>query len=293
MTLFGCISFILLLFSFSTEAFELPRDGALRLYHSHSDEFLAIQYEVNGQIKPDAITKINHFMRSREEGATIEVQVDLIRLLDHLQDHFDVDTVEVICGYRSEAFNKKLYTSGHNVARESYHTMGLATDIHLDEISEDQIVKYLRSLNLGGVGYYPKLLMVHADVGIKRFWQEDQFKQRTDIGIPPIIFHTDKLFYYKGEKMLLIPPPKQREGGGSYSLDHFFRGQWRTLLKRDFLGADRVKVTLNALAKGNQADLSENKSEVVLAIPYGKFRWKTLLQNGSTGYSNEFYFKKK
>lgn len=30
-----------------------------------------------------------------------------------------------------------------------------------------------------------------------------------------------------------------------------------------------------------------------LAIPYGKFRWKVLTQDGKVQYSNEFYLKKK
>ncbi len=271
----------------------MPHDGKLRLYHSHSDEFLEIEYESGGQMKPAAYQKINDFMRSREEGAVTEMNPDLIRLIDHIQDHFGVDTVEVICGYRSESFNKKLYSSGHNVARESYHTMGLASDIHIDEISEEALVKYLKQLDIGGVGYYPKLLMVHADVGIKRFWQEDEFKQRTDIGIPPITFHTDKLFYYKADKLLLIPPLEVRGGRGNFALDHFYRGRWQTLLSRDLLSDEKVKISLSPKADGESPSLKERPAGPVLVIPYGKFRWKTLSQSGTTEYSNEFYFKKR
>lgn len=90
--------------------------------------------------------RINRFMRSRTDEEVRPMDPNLIRLLDHIQDHFKADTVEVICGYRSPAFNKSLKDAGRNVAENSAHMTGIAADIHLDEIPEDKLAKYVWGL---------------------------------------------------------------------------------------------------------------------------------------------------
>lgn len=267
----------------------LKSDGSIRLFHSHSQEFVEIKYSQDGIMIPEAIASLNKFLRSREDQQINSMNQELIVLLDHLQDHFAVDTIEVICGYRSEAFNKKLYTEGRNVARESYHTMGQAVDIHIDEIPEDVLVQYLKKLNLGGVGYYPRLLMVHADLGLKRFWQEDKFVHRTDIGISPIVLKTDKLFYFAGEKQTI----KGEYKGAGLVLEHFFRGKWKVLLEADLKEGDKKNFILSPQTFPKNASIHSSSASTGLLVPYGKFRWKILQQNGSEAYSNEFYFKKK
>src|SRR5690348_6822974 len=106
---------ILLIFlSIPRMVLALSHDGFLRLYHSHLDEYLEIQYEKGGRLIPEALDKINYLMRSRDNGEVKAIDPDLIRLMDHLQDHFKADTVEVICGYRRPEYNQKLKDTGHN-----------------------------------------------------------------------------------------------------------------------------------------------------------------------------------
>src|SRR3989338_8131458 len=112
MKLFFLLAF---LFPFIVHAQSLPHDGFLRLYHSHNDEMMEIQYEKDGKIISSAMAQINHFLRSRDSGASAQMDENLIRLLDHIQDHFQADAIEVICGYRTPVFNRYLKFIGRNV----------------------------------------------------------------------------------------------------------------------------------------------------------------------------------
>ena len=276
----------------------LPHDGSLRLFHSHSGEYIEAKYESGGQLIPSEIKKINHFMRSRDSGEILPLSSDLIILLDHLQDHFDVDTVEVICGYRSEKFNKDLKKSGHNVANESFHTKGLAADIHLDEIQESDLKNYLLKLNLGGVGYYPDLLMVHADFGPKRTWQDGQFTDRKNIGIfnkeSSAQIQTNHLFYTDIDQQVLIT--RNTPPNAHWSLEFFHRGEWIELL---WWNPDDKALSAMNSTRGYQlidsltpAKKLEGRISTKSGLPLGKYRW---VVDGSIDrqYSNEFYIKKK
>lgn len=253
------------LLSVQAEVPFLKRDGILRLYHSHYDDWTEVVYEREGVVQKEGIERINQFMRSRQSGKKTEMSLDLVRLLDHLQDHFGADTVEVICGYRSPDFNRFLKKEGRDVAENSFHMRGMAADIHLDEITEKKLRDYVAGLHLGGVGYYPDLLMVHVDFGPRRFWQDGSFTNRRNIGIftdLPVTIRSDKLFYFPGEipersianpEHILMP---------SVTTEHFFRGKW--------VGG----------------------APFIAPLVYGKFRWKVGTMDGRFQYSNEFYLKR-
>jgi len=269
---------------------DLSHDGFLRLYHSHLGDFLELTYEINGKIDPNAIKKFNYFMRSRDSGSEITMNGDMIYLLDHLQDHFGADTVEIISGYRSPDFNHHLKVTGHNVSENSFHMRGMATDVHLDEISEKTIQNYFRGLHLGGVGYYPDLLMVHLDRGPVHFWQEDSFSDRTNIGIftnSSLKIKTDHLFYLSGKTLhLTLSNPQKKKLAPMIAVQGFYRGQWSPVLsftKNSFPDSFKIK------------GLSSRKPKIedqILHLPWGKYRFLFSTDSGETQYSNEFYVKK-
>lgn len=238
----------------------LTHDGFLRLYHSHTNEVLETRYEINGTPQEESLQKINHFMRSRDSGLEKPIDLELIRLLDHLQDHFGADTIEVISGYRSPEFNRQLKSIGRSVMDDSFHLSGSAVDFHIDEIDEKTIHSYLNRLWQGGLGIYPDNLMCHVDVGPYRRWQQGEFSNRRDIGIFNEESHlkltTNKLFYKKGEKIKVTPPLPSEA-----ILEHFFRGKWKKV---------------------------DGPS-----LPYGKMRYKVFDKKGEWQNSNEFYLKKK
>ncbi len=269
-----------LFFNLSAWAAPLPHDGFLRLYHSHSGEMLEVQYESNGKLNPSALKKINHFFRSRDSGQEIPIYPDLILLLDHLQDHFGSDTVEVICGYRTKTFNHKLRMEGHSNAEDSYHIRGMAADIHLDEIVDADIEKYLLHLARFGVGFYPDNLMVHVDVGPMRHWVQGHFTDRRNIGIfNPLLdlkITTDHLFYKKGQEIkLTLKQSPNHPIKPSLQVEWFTRGNWKTIIDKYPLLHPETPLSLGSTT-----------------LPFGKFRIKFWTTDGQWQNSNEFYVKR-
>lgn len=259
----------------------LRRDGVVRFYVYHTDEFAEIRYlDEKGQWREDASLKLKGIFRSRGDGEVFSLDKRLVELADHLQDHFAIDTVEVISAYRSPEFNRHLKETGHNVANESFHTKGLAMDIHLDEVDEADLRDYLLSLKLGGVGYYGNKLMVHMDFGPVRAWQDGGFVENTGIGIfnksSIVSLRTDKLFYRLSELLKLAS-----SGGatGDLLLQKFHRGKWVT--------------EKAALSVKSEIELSQSflKSDRDVGSVYGKYRLR-LEKGGAWQNSNEFYVKK-
>jgi hypothetical protein len=84
---------------------------------------------------------------------------------------FRAPRVEVVSGYRSPKYNLMLRKKGHQVARESQHTQGTAVDFRIRGVATEALREFVRSLRLGGVGYYPRTHFIHADTGKIRYWK--------------------------------------------------------------------------------------------------------------------------
>lgn len=252
----------------------LPHDGIIRVFNYHLKEFAEIRYlDESGQWIPQARLLLNHILRSRGDGLIAAMDERLIELADHLQDHFLADTVEIISGYRSPSFNHSLKLEGRDVANESFHTQGLAIDIHLDEVLESDLRDYLLSLKLGGVGYYGGLLMVHMDFGPVRTWNGGNYKDNTEIGefnkASPLLVRTRHLTY------ALKSPVNFSISGSSHGeltmrIEKFFRGKWQNLRPLDSKEIEFQSFSLKTL---------------------GKFRLE-IKMGSETQYSNEFYGKR-
>ena len=257
---------------------ELRHDGHLRLYAYHVDEFVSIRYlDENGRWIDEAYRKINHLLRCRTDHATTRMDKRLIELADHLQDHFQVDTIEVISAYRSPDYNRRLKENGHGVSDESLHTKGLAMDIHIDEIAEADLRDYLVQIEKGGVGYYGDLMMVHMDLGPVRQWHAGDFRENTDIGVfneeCPVKITTDKLFYAPEERMNLSF--QGIETSPMLKINKFHRGKWMEIGE----------------ISGRSVAIFEIMEKALDFSPYGKFRFQ--YEKGDCWQnSNEFYIKK-
>lgn len=256
----------------------LKHDGHLRLYVYHVDEFLTIQYlDEKGRWIDEAYQRINHLLRSRGDDAETLMDKRLIELADHLQDHFQVDAIEVISAYRSPDFNKQLKQEGHNVANESLHTKGLAMDIHIDEITEADLRDYLLKINKGGVGYYGDRLMVHMDFGPVRKWHGGNYRENTRIGLfnkkSPVKITTDKLFYTPEEQLNLSFQGIKKSS--TLIIHKFHRGKW---------------IECGEIS-GQRLQLSKICNKLRNLSPYGKFRVQ-YKKSDDWQNSNEFYIKK-
>ncbi|HLD45262.1 MAG TPA: DUF882 domain-containing protein [bacterium] len=269
----------------SDHSLSLPHDGHLRIFAYHVGEYLDVTYlDQNGDWDHTAYVRLNFLLRSRGDDQTTQMDKRLIELADHLQDHFKTDGIEIISGYRSPEFNQELREQGHRVAEESYHTKGMALDVHLDEIREDVLRDYLLSLKLGGVGYYGDRLMVHMDFGPLREWHSGDFSENTKIGVfndkNRVRITTDKFYYALADPQNLVFEGIEPVAGHQMQLQKFLRGQWQDVTGVVLFGH-----------MSSIANLQTLMSSVVATSPYGKFRWQW--RHGEAWQnSNEFYIKK-
>ena len=79
-------------------------------------------------------------------------------------------SIEVLSAYRSPSTNAWLASVSRGVARDSQHMNGNAMDIRFPGVPVFKIRQAARSLNMGGVGFYPRSGFVHLDTGPVRYW---------------------------------------------------------------------------------------------------------------------------
>ncbi len=216
-------------------------------------------------------------------------------MLDHIQDHFGAETVEIISGYRSKAFNNMLRADGRGAASESLHTKGLAADIHIDEVTEEALFNYAKSLMGGGVGIYPRYAFVHVDTGPVRVWSEDPWPRRVLVGTennPNQTWTavTDKNIYSRGNSIDVVVTnngyEKRKFTSRDVWLQHFRKGDWSEKNRIEVGGENRN------LNPGETVKISWG---IPPEQPYGKYRLVISPKKGSKEppfYSNEFYIKK-
>lgn len=278
----------------STLPTKLVRDGQIRLYIYHTDTFADLTYlDANGQWLPKVYDEINSLLRSYTDDKIHPIDKRLIELADHLQDHFAVDVIEVISGFRSPDYNRELKESGHNVANESFHTKGMAMDIHIDEVNETQVRDYLQALGLGGVGYYGTKLMVHMDFGPVRTWQDDNFRENVTVGIfnkeTPMRIETDRFYYHEDQGVRIRSLNSQYGHPLALSVQHFYRGKWQDV--QCPAGEDDCLMQMITLPANVSQGLSLKHLLRFNGNRFGKYRLK-FAKGDFWQNSNEFYVKR-
>ena len=154
-----------------TPIFEYMGDGQLVFYNTHTDELLEVIYKgEDGQYIEKGIKDVNYILRCRLASKETDMSLELLELIDHIQDHFNSDEIDIISGYRSPELNNSLRSNGRGVAKRSYHLKGEAVDIRIPGVSTKALRDYAVSLKAGGVGYYLGPDFVHIDVGPVRSW---------------------------------------------------------------------------------------------------------------------------
>jgi uncharacterized protein YcbK (DUF882 family) len=152
----------------------LAREYRLRLYNTHTNERLDIVYRRGHSYLPDALTKLDRYLRDPLTGAVHHFEPRLFDLLYDLTSSLN-DTggeIDVICGYRTPETNEFLRTrSAHSgVAVHSLHMQAEAIDIRLPGVATSAVRDAALRLQRGGVGYYRDSNFVHVDVGTVRRW---------------------------------------------------------------------------------------------------------------------------
>ena len=156
----------------SAVAGQQPQEHRLRLFHTHTGERIDIIYRRGDTYLPDAIAKLDFFLRDFRTG---DVRHFNPRLYDTLEDlTISVDhpgaEIEIVCGYRSRWTNEFLRSHTTGVAKNSLHIQAEAIDLRIPGIDTIKLRQAALALRRGGVGYYPHSDFIHVDIGRVRQW---------------------------------------------------------------------------------------------------------------------------
>ena len=152
-------------------ALDLTSPRTLSLLNVNSNEQLTVIYWADGAYRRDALNKLNHFLRDSKTGEQTEMDPLVFDVLWHTMQLTGYGgTVEVLSAFRSAESNAWLASVSRGVARDSQHINGNAMDIRFPGVAVFKIRQAARSLQMGGVGFYPRSGFVHLDTGPVRYW---------------------------------------------------------------------------------------------------------------------------
>lgn len=115
-------------------------------------------------------SRIHSFLRDHYTNQATLMDTRLVDVLTRAARKFSATRIEVLSGYRSPKYNLMLRKKGHQVARQSQHIEGHAVDFRIRGVPTRTLLYFVRSLRLGGVGFYPHSQFVHSDTGKIRYW---------------------------------------------------------------------------------------------------------------------------
>jgi uncharacterized protein YcbK (DUF882 family) len=148
------------------------QDHRLVLFHTHTGERIDIVYRRGDQYLPDAIAKLDYFLRDHRTGDIRHFDPQLYDIMEQLtvsMGHPGAE-VDIICGYRSPVTNEFLRAHTTGVSKTSLHLQAEAIDLRIPSVNTLKLRKAALALHRGGVGYYPHSDFIHVDTGRVRQW---------------------------------------------------------------------------------------------------------------------------
>jgi uncharacterized protein YcbK (DUF882 family) len=149
-----------------------PREHRVRFFHTHTRERLDIVYRAGDRYLPEALARLNHYLRDHRTGDARPYDPRVFDLLHDLLSAVGKPDAEidVICGYRTPRSNDYLRRKSAGVAKGSLHLEAMAIDIRVSGVATARLRDAALGLRRGGVGYYGKTGFIHVDVGRVRRW---------------------------------------------------------------------------------------------------------------------------
>ncbi|MCL2473739.1 MAG: DUF882 domain-containing protein [Alphaproteobacteria bacterium] len=151
------------------------RDPVRRIVivHVQSKERIDVTYFNNGKYNSAALKKINNIMRDRNNGKVGSIDVELIDYMVDLRKRMGLPAhveFQVSSGYRSPATNAKLAKTNSQISSESLHMRGWAVDFRIIGVNGKAMGEIAKTMQRGGVSYYPNTQHLHIDIGNIRTW---------------------------------------------------------------------------------------------------------------------------
>ncbi len=146
----------------------------ISLSNPTSGERLNLTYYNHGRYDPSSMKAINHLFRDRRAGVVGEIDPELIDFLVDIRTRLGLPPTvvfEILCGYRTPETNAALKKNNGQVATESLHIHGWAVDFRVAKVSGSAIAEVAKTMQRGGVSFYPSDNHVHVDLGNIRTWR--------------------------------------------------------------------------------------------------------------------------
>jgi uncharacterized protein YcbK (DUF882 family) len=150
-----------------TKLVEQPTPPIVNLHNIWTGETLVIPVD-KAVVDQDTM---DGFLRDHFTNLRTHIDLRLVGVLTGAAAKFKTLKIDIVSGFRSPKFNLMLRKHMHEVARDSQHSHGHAVDFRIAGVATETLLSYVRSLRLGGAGYYPISEFVHADTGPIRTWE--------------------------------------------------------------------------------------------------------------------------
>jgi uncharacterized protein YcbK (DUF882 family) len=146
-----------------------PEPRRLRLVNAHTGETFNGPYRDAAGPIPAAMEDLSSFLRDFHSGEAIEYDVTVLDFLADVMIAVDAREATVLSAYRTRETNERLARTNFGVADNSQHIYGKALDIYLPA-RLDVAMETARTMQRGGVGWYPNSHFIHLDSGPVRNW---------------------------------------------------------------------------------------------------------------------------
>ncbi len=153
------------------------RDPVRRIVMAYppTQETLNLVYYHDGAYDKAAMEKIDRLMRDRHAEVVGPIDPELIDYLSDIRKRLGLPPTvvfQILSGYRTPQTNAHLAISNGNVAKESLHMHGWAVDFRIPHVNGRAICEIAKTMQRGGVAYYPEDNHLHVDLGNIRTWHE-------------------------------------------------------------------------------------------------------------------------
>lgn len=143
------------------------------MFNIHNNETISIVYKKDGQYIPEALDKLNWFMRDWRRNEATKMDPHTIDIVWEIHEELgSKQPIHFVSGYRSPKTNEALRHAGGGQAKFSQHIQGKAMDVAFPDVPVQKLRYAGLVRELGGVGYYPTsgVPFVHIDTGSVRMW---------------------------------------------------------------------------------------------------------------------------
>lgn len=150
----------------------LEGERSLSFYNTHTGEKIRSVFWADGTFVESGLKEVSWILRDFRTGDIEQIDPQLLNVLHNLRGRLETQQpIHIISGYRSPATNTMLrHSGGGGVAKGSLHMQAKAIDLRVPGVELSYLHKAAKSLQAGGVGYYPSSDFVHVDVGRVRYW---------------------------------------------------------------------------------------------------------------------------